>query len=177
MKKSNLLLAAIASVAIVGGVASKAWLQPLPPDRKPPQPKQGEQPSLPIEKPSIPSEQPSLPIEKPSGQPSLPNPKQGEQPNLPIEKPSEQPALPDGEALLEAISNLVIQKYEAADCEELSAMQSPSDKGSQAGGGQDAAMQEKAIALLKQNPEIREKFLNRVAPPIANKMFDCNVIP
>jgi len=50
-------------------------------------------------------------------------------------------------------------------------MQSPSDEGSQ------AEMQKKAIALLQKNPELREEFINRVAGPIANRMFECDLIP
>jgi hypothetical protein len=56
-------------------------------------------------------------------------------------------------------------------------MKPKSDKNSQAKKGVEAILQEKAIELLRKNPEIRKEFINRVAPPIANKMFDCNIIP
>jgi hypothetical protein len=36
---------------------------------------------------------------------------------------------------------------------------------------------QKAIAFLKSDPQMRAVFINKVAPPIANKMFDCGMIP
>ncbi len=164
MKKSHLFLVTLTSIAMVGGISSRALLQPSPPSppqlQESPLPpnKQIEKPSLPKNKPSLPSEQPSLPKNEPS-------------------LPREQPSLPNQEALLDAAANLVIEKFQNASCEELSEMTPNSDKSSQADGKQQAAIQEKAIAMLKKNPEIREEFINRVAAPIANKMFDCNLIP
>ncbi|NET59614.1 MAG: hypothetical protein F6K47_26735 [Symploca sp. SIO2E6] len=150
MKKSHLFIATLTSITIVGGISSKTLLQPLPPP--PPQLQESSSPpNKQNEKPSLPNKEPSLP----SGELSLPN----------------------QEALLDAAANLVIEKFQNASCEELSTMTAKSDNNSQAGGEQQAAIHEKAIAMLEKNPEIREEFLNRVAAPIANKMFDCNFIP
>jgi hypothetical protein len=33
------------------------------------------------------------------------------------------------------------------------------------------------IAFLKSDPQMRTAVMNKVAPPIANKMFDCGMIP
>jgi hypothetical protein len=33
------------------------------------------------------------------------------------------------------------------------------------------------IDFLKQNPPMRQHFLNRIAGPIVNKMFECGMIP
>jgi hypothetical protein len=131
MRKLHGFLIAVTSIGIVGGVCSKASLQPLPP-----------------------SSLPELPL-----------------------LPREGVALPNPEDLLDLAANLVIQKYQNTSCEELSQMKPQSGKSSQAGGKAQEVLQEKAIELLRQNPEIREEFINRVAPPIANKMFDCKVIP
>ena len=38
-------------------------------------------------------------------------------------------------------------------------------------------MMAKAVAQLKANPPMREAFIAKVAPPIANNMFDCGLIP
>ena len=35
----------------------------------------------------------------------------------------------------------------------------------------------RAIDLLRQDPQMRQEFLNRVAGPIANRMFECGMIP
>jgi|GEM_PF-2305309 len=192
MRKPHLLLdwllAAIAAMAIVGGTSGKALLQPP----APPAPPQDGLPSLPDPGKS---EKPSLP-EKPASpeKPSLPNPGKSEKP-APPEKPAlpDKPSLPEGglpegglpegvsvpnqEELVDMAANLVIGKFQGASCEELAETPPGGNKSAQGGGDPQAAMQEKAIALLKQNPELREAFINRVAPPIANKMFDCGIIP
>jgi hypothetical protein len=33
------------------------------------------------------------------------------------------------------------------------------------------------MLLLKQNPQLRTEFINKVAAPIVNKMFECGMIP
>jgi hypothetical protein len=40
-----------------------------------------------------------------------------------------------------------------------------------------ALKNKKAIAFLKSNPQMRNIFINKVAAPIANKMFECGMIP
>jgi hypothetical protein len=103
-----------------------------------------------------------LPIQKPSQELSL---------------PSEKVTLPNPEALLDIAANLASEKYQNASCEDLSKMKPQSKKSAPTGGTPEAVLQTKAIEMLRQNPEIRKEFINRVAPPIANKMFDCKVIP
>jgi hypothetical protein len=34
-----------------------------------------------------------------------------------------------------------------------------------------------AVAFLRSNPSLKVKFINKVAAPVANKMFDCGMIP
>jgi hypothetical protein len=38
-------------------------------------------------------------------------------------------------------------------------------------------LEQKAIEMLRKDPQMRTEFLNRVAGPIANKMFECGMIP
>ena len=38
-------------------------------------------------------------------------------------------------------------------------------------------LEQKAIDMLCKDPQMRTEFLNRVAGPIANKMFECGMIP
>ncbi|MGL5060558.1 MAG: hypothetical protein ACRC62_11320 [Microcoleus sp.] len=84
--------------------------------------------------------------------------------------------LASNEALLDVAANLVINKYQTASCEEIAQMKPGSGSNSQS-NGKDAALQKKAIEMLRKNPEMRQKFINRVAGPIANRMFECNLIP
>jgi hypothetical protein len=38
-------------------------------------------------------------------------------------------------------------------------------------------MEQRAIQMLRNDPQMRTEFLNRVSAPIANKMFECGMIP
>ncbi|NEO84400.1 MAG: hypothetical protein F6J87_09125 [Spirulina sp. SIO3F2] len=79
--------------------------------------------------------------------------------------------------LVELAANLVIEKYQTASCEEVAQMQPTSGDTIQGGDEKEAALKKKAIELLKNNPELREQFINRVAGPMANKMFECDLVP
>ena len=69
------------------------------------------------------------------------------------------------------IADKVIAKYQNSPCEELQ------QKKSKPPQGPELMMMQKAVAELKNNPEMRTAFINKVAGPIANKMFDCGMIP
>jgi hypothetical protein len=38
-------------------------------------------------------------------------------------------------------------------------------------------MKQKVVGLLKSDPKMRKQFLNKVAAPIANKLFECGMVP
>jgi hypothetical protein len=38
-------------------------------------------------------------------------------------------------------------------------------------------MEQRAMQALRNDPQMREAFINKVAAPIANKMFECGMIP
>ncbi len=38
-------------------------------------------------------------------------------------------------------------------------------------------MMGRAVQLLPNDPQMRAEFINRVAAPIANKLFECGMIP
>ena len=38
-------------------------------------------------------------------------------------------------------------------------------------------MEQRAIQMLRQDPQMRQAFFNKVAAPIVNKMFECGMIP
>jgi len=73
--------------------------------------------------------------------------------------------------IMERIAEKVIQKYQTSSCQEI-AMQKAHPP-----TGRKAAMEARAIELLRTDPEMRTEFINRVAPPIANKLFECGMIP
>jgi len=69
--------------------------------------------------------------------------------------------------LMNMVADKVIQKYQSASCEQLWA-QRASPKSEQ---------EQRLIGLLKSDAQLRTAFMNKVAGPIANKMFDCGMIP
>ena len=72
---------------------------------------------------------------------------------------------------MERVAEKVIQKYEHASCQELA-----SERGHRP-TGEKAEMEERAVRLLHEDPAMRRAFLDRVAAPIANKLFECGIIP
>ena len=73
--------------------------------------------------------------------------------------------------VMEAIAQKVIQKYQGSSCEQLLAekKQPPDPK--------QAQTMDKALKQLRQDPEMRKAFIDKVAAPIVNKMFECGMIP
>jgi hypothetical protein len=73
--------------------------------------------------------------------------------------------------IMDKVAQKVIDKYQNSTCADLKAQkQEPPDP-------QQAATKQKVVGLLKGDPKMREHFLNKVAAPIANKMFECGMIP
>jgi hypothetical protein len=72
---------------------------------------------------------------------------------------------------MEKIAQKVIQKYQTSSCEQL-AMEK-----SQPPTGRKAEMEQRAVEKLRNDPQMRTEFINRVAAPIANKLFECGMIP
>jgi hypothetical protein len=75
----------------------------------------------------------------------------------------------DQHPILDQVANKVIQKYQTATCQQLWAERAQKAPPTPA--------EQKAIQFLKSDPQMRALFLNKVAAPIANKMFECGMIP
>ena len=73
--------------------------------------------------------------------------------------------------MLDQVAAKVVQKYQTSSCQQLAAERGRPPT------GQRAAMEERVVRLLHEDPGMRQEFLNRVAAPIANKLFECNMIP
>jgi len=83
--------------------------------------------------------------------------------------PSTKPRAQGQFPILDMVANKVIQKYQQSTCEQL--WQKKSEK------APPSEMEQKAIQALKNDPQMRTAFINKVAAPIANKMFECGLIP
>ena len=84
-------------------------------------------------------------------------------------KAQQQAQPPSQHPILDMVANKVIQKYQTSTCEQLWVKKSEK--------APPTAEEQKAVAFLKGNPEMRTIFINKVAAPIANKMFECGMIP
>jgi hypothetical protein len=71
--------------------------------------------------------------------------------------------------LVDKLAAKVVQKYQSSSCEQLrmekATKQAPSPQ------------EQKIIEFLKGDAQTRTIFINQVAAPIANKMFECGMIP
>jgi hypothetical protein len=47
----------------------------------------------------------------------------------------------------------------------------------EAKGKPKSAEEERVVNILRSDPQMRQEFINKVAAPIANKMFECGMIP
>jgi hypothetical protein len=88
---------------------------------------------------------------------------------IPLLRQSEAKAPPQQYPIMDKVADKVILKYQQSSCEQLWAKKSQNTPPS--------AEEQKAVAFLKSDPQMRAAFINKVAPPIANKMFDCGMIP
>jgi hypothetical protein len=69
--------------------------------------------------------------------------------------------------LVDAAADRVIAKYQAASCDQLKAQkrEPPSEK------------EKLALDLLREDSKARVAFVAKIAAPVLNKMFECNMIP
>jgi hypothetical protein len=68
--------------------------------------------------------------------------------------------------ILDMLADKVVQKYQQSTCEQLWLQKSQPKP----------PMEQQMIQTLRNAPEMRLAFINRVAAPIANKMFECGMI-
>ena len=69
--------------------------------------------------------------------------------------------------IADMVANNVVQKYQFASCEQLWVQK----------GQPKTAQEQEMIQMLRNDPQIRTYFINKVAGPIVNKMFECGMIP
>jgi len=65
------------------------------------------------------------------------------------------------------VADRVVQSYQKATCEQLWMKKSEPK----------SPKEQEIIKMLRNDPAMRTEFLNRVAGPVANKMFECGMFP
>ena len=86
---------------------------------------------------------------------------------LPVGLASAQESFP----IMEKVAQKIIEHYQTSSCQQLAQQKS------QPRTGPRAQIEQRAIQMLRTDPQMRTAFLNRVAAPIANKLFECGMIP
>jgi len=69
--------------------------------------------------------------------------------------------------IMDMMADKVVQKYQSSTCEQLW----------EARGKPKSQQEQELIQLLRGDPQMRVAFINKIAAPVANKMFECGLIP
>jgi hypothetical protein len=73
--------------------------------------------------------------------------------------------------VMEKLAQKIVQKYQTSSCQELAQQKSHPPT------GQQAQVEQRVVEVLRHDAQMRTEFINRVAAPIANKLFECGMIP
>jgi len=68
--------------------------------------------------------------------------------------------------IMDAVAGRVVQKYQSMSCEQLWENK-----------GKHGPEEQRLVALLRNDPQMRQAFFNQIAGPVMNKMFECGMIP
>ena len=71
--------------------------------------------------------------------------------------------------IIDAAAAKIVQKYQTSTCEQLWEKKSQKAPPSPA--------EQRVIQMLHNDAQMRAELINKVAAPIANKMFECGLIP
>ena len=69
--------------------------------------------------------------------------------------------------ILDIVAGKVTQKYQTATCEQLW----------QSRGKPPGPEEQRVLEFLRNDPQAREYFFNKISGPVMNKMFECGMIP
>ena len=73
--------------------------------------------------------------------------------------------------MMDKMANHIIEKYQSSTCDQLW-----QDKLAKQGQPKPAEEQN-AISMLRSDPQMRAAFIGKIAVPIADKLFECGMIP
>ena len=73
--------------------------------------------------------------------------------------------------IMDQVANKVIQKYQTASCEQLW------QEKAQNQGKPKSAEEQRAIGILRSDPQMQAAFFSKISTPVVTKMFQCGMIP
>ena len=72
--------------------------------------------------------------------------------------------------IVQELAKHVVQKYQTGSCQDIANQRSRPPQ-------QHTDLERRAVEVMRANPGIRVEFINAVAAPIANKLFECGMLP
>ncbi|PYN90026.1 MAG: hypothetical protein DMD89_34190 [Candidatus Rokuibacteriota bacterium] len=69
--------------------------------------------------------------------------------------------------ILDMVAGKVVQKYQMSTCEQLWEQR----------GKPKTQQEQEMIQMLRNDGQMRTTFIDKIAAPVANKMFECGMIP
>ena len=73
--------------------------------------------------------------------------------------------------IMNMVAEKVIQKYQGSSCEQLW------QEKAQGQGKPKPENEQRMVEMLRQDPQMRQAFFEKISAPIVNKMFECGMIP
>jgi hypothetical protein len=73
----------------------------------------------------------------------------------------------DDYPIMDMVADKVVQKYQTSSCEDLWKQK----------GAPKTDREKEALQLLRDDPQMRTAFVDKVAATVVNKMFECGMIP
>ncbi len=68
--------------------------------------------------------------------------------------------------IMNMVADRVVQRYQSSSCEQLWQNR-----------GKHGPEEQRLVGMLKSDPQMREQFINKIAGPVVNKMFECGMVP
>jgi len=78
---------------------------------------------------------------------------------------------PQQHPMVDAIANKIIQKYQNSTCDQLW------QEKANAKNKPKSPEEQRAIGMLHNDAQLRQELIDKIAAPVANKMFECGMIP
>jgi hypothetical protein len=69
--------------------------------------------------------------------------------------------------ILDMVAANVVQKYQGSTCEQLWEARSKPK----------SPREQEMVQMLRNDPQMRAAFIDKIAAPVANKMFECGMLP
>ena len=86
-------------------------------------------------------------------------------------KPAVSDPIPQQFPIVDKIAARIVQKYQTSRCEQLWQERAESKNKPK------SQEEQNLIAILRSNTQMRQAFIGKVAAPVADKMFECGMIP